>query len=116
MRDKDLIILMKIIQYADEISGTISRFELDLDKFKNDYVAKNAIAMCVLQIGELVNNLSDEFRNEHSKMLWREIVSLRNRAAHAYITIDFEILWDVATDDVPELKTFCESIISKRKN
>ena len=115
MMDKDLTILMKIIQYADEISGTVSRFELDFDRFKNDYVTKNAIAMCVLQIGELVNNLSDEFKKEHSKMLWREIVSLRNRAAHAYINIDFEILWDVAICDVPELKAFCENIISKSK-
>ena len=74
---------------------------------------KNAIAMCVLQIGELVNSLSDEFKEEHSKMLWREIVSLRNRAAHAYISIDFEILWDVATSDVPELKAFCEESINE---
>ena len=111
MRDRDTMILMKILQYADEINGTITRFNLDIDKFRNDYVVKNAIAMCVLQIGELVNTLTDEFKAEHSKIPWRDIVSLRNRTAHAYISIDFEILWGIATGDVPILKTYCASII-----
>jgi len=115
MRDRDINILIKIVQYANEVSGTISRFNLDLDKFEADYVVKNAIAMCVLQIGELVNTLSNEFKKEHSKTPWREIVSLRNRTAHAYISIDWEILWDIATKDVPELKTYCESIINNKE-
>ena len=46
MRDRDTTGLLKIVQYADEISGTISRFELDIDKFKSDYVVKNAIYVC----------------------------------------------------------------------
>jgi uncharacterized protein with HEPN domain len=112
MRDRNITILTKIVQYTNEISGTISRFGLDFDKFENDYVAKNAISMCVLQIGELVNALSDEFKEKYSKILWREIVSLRNRTAHAYISIDWDILWGIAIKDVPELKLFCEQLIN----
>jgi len=39
MMDKDLTILMKIIQYADEISGTVSRFELDFDRLTTQTAA-----------------------------------------------------------------------------
>ena len=115
MRDRDITILMKITQYADEVNGTVSRFGLDLEKFKSDYVVKNAIAMCVLQIGELVNTLSAEFKDAHPKMQWRDIVSLRNRTAHAYVSIDFDILWDIASVDIPELRAFCVSIISEKE-
>jgi len=113
MRDRNITILTKIVQYANEVSGTISRFELNLDKFKSDYVAKNAIAMSILQIGELVGNLTEEFRQTYSKMPWRDIKALRNMAAHAYGNIDMEVLWVIATVNVPELKSYCDSIIAE---
>ena len=112
MKDRDVSILKKIIQYTNEINGTISRFELTVDKFKSDYVARNAIAMCILQIGELVGKLSDEFRTQYTEMPWRDIVALRNIAAHAYGSIDTEMLWGTVTDRVPELKSYCERIIA----
>ena len=74
MKDRDVVVLRKIIQYADEISGTVSRFELDCHKFADDYVVRNAISMCLLQIGELVNNLTEEFKAEYSKIPWRDII------------------------------------------
>ena len=69
MKDRDVTILKRVVQYADEINGTITRFELDLDKLKSDYVMKNAVAMCILQIGELVVNLSDDFKATYNKSL-----------------------------------------------
>ena len=56
MNNRDKIVLKKIIQYADEIGITIERLNLTQDIFANDFIAKNAISMCVLQIGELVGN------------------------------------------------------------
>ena len=116
MRDRDITILMKILQYIDEINGTVSRFELDSDKIKSDYVVKNAIAMCILQIGELVGNLTDEFRATHNNVPWRDIIGMRNIAAHTYGSFDMEMLWKTVTDRIPELKTYCESIISEKED
>jgi len=67
MNTRDEIVLKKIIQYADEISETISRFNLTQDSFTEDFVARNAISMCILQIGELVGKLSDEFKAENNE-------------------------------------------------
>jgi len=113
MKDRDIIILRKIIQYADEIGGTIKRFDLDFDKFKNDYVVKNAISMCVLQIGELAGNLTEELKEKYDVMPWRTIISIRNRAAHAYGTVDWDIFWNIAINNIPELKTYCACIINE---
>ena len=111
MKDRNITILKKVIQYADEIEGTILRFELDYGKFTSDYIAKNAITMCILQIGELASKLTDEFKTEHSKMPWRNIVNMRHRAVHAYDSVDMKILWDIATINVPELKAYCKGIV-----
>ena len=78
MKDRNIIVLKKIVKYSDEINETITRFDLDLDKFKKDNVVKNAIAMCLLQIGELVGRLTDEFKTEYNKMIWRNIIAIRN--------------------------------------
>jgi|LSQX01.1.fsa_nt_gb uncharacterized protein with HEPN domain len=96
-----------MIQYADEIALTIERYNLDFEKFKEDFVVKNAIAMCILQIGELVGKLSDDFKKRHSTMPWKEIKAMRNVAAHNYGEIDLEILWETVINDVPALKDFC---------
>ena len=116
MRDRDITILKRIVQYAEEINGTIVRFDLDLDKFRGDFIAKNAISMCILQIGELVGNLTDGFRSTYDKMPWRDIVGMRNRAAHAYSSMDMEMLWKTATDRIVELKTYCETIIKEKED
>ena len=112
MRDRDIVIVKKVIQYSNEIGETIMRFSLDLEKFKSDHVVKNAIAMCILQIGELAGKLSDEFKEKYDKMPWRDIISIRNRAAHAYESTDMEILWDIAVKNIPELKNYCEAAIT----
>ena len=64
-------------------------------------VYRNAVALCILQIGELVGNLSDEFKAEHTVMPWRQIKLMRNIVAHRYGTVDHSITWDVVENDIP---------------
>lgn len=112
MNNRDEIVLKKIIQYAEEIEVTIERLSLTRDVFANDFIAKNAISMCILQIGELVGKLSDEFKLKNNQMPWREIKAMRNIAAHNYGEIDIDILWETAIGDIPNLKEYCEKIIN----
>ncbi|MGN1098582.1 MAG: DUF86 domain-containing protein [Clostridia bacterium] len=111
MNSRDEIILRKIIQYADEIQMTIDRFSLTRDKFATDFVVKNAVAMCILQIGELAGNLTEDFKRANDRVPWREIKAMRNIAAHNYGEIDDDILWETAIYDVPDLKTYCIGVI-----
>ncbi|MGM9936370.1 MAG: DUF86 domain-containing protein [Candidatus Ornithomonoglobus sp.] len=112
MNNRDNIILKKIIQYADEIQATIDRFSLTIDKFASDFVVKNAISMCILQIGELVGNLTEDFKTANNSVPWREIKAMRNIAAHNYGEIDVNILWETAIYDVPDLRAYCSSIVA----
>lgn len=111
MRNRDSVLLRKIIQYVDEITMTIQRYDLSYDRFIDDFVVKNAISMCILQIGELVGRLSDELKDKYNGMPWKDIKAMRNIAAHNYGEIDLEILWETATVDVLALKRYCRQII-----
>jgi uncharacterized protein with HEPN domain len=40
---------------------------------------------------------------------------LRNRISHEYFGIDYEIIWDVSTNYLPENKVQIDQIIDKEK-
>lgn len=108
MKNRDLRILVHIIEYCDKLIA----FTCDMDyaTFKESELHKDACSLCILQIGELVSNLTDEFKESHSSIPWRQIRSMRNIVAHHYGEIDSETLWDVIVDDIPPLKGYCETI------
>jgi len=89
----------------------IYNFGKSLEVLKSNSVYKNAVAMCILQIGELTTHLSEEFKKEYNEMPWRDIKDMRNIAAHRYGTFDSEILWDTMEGDIPSLKEYCEKIL-----
>lgn len=54
-------------------------------------------------IGEAIGRLSVEVRERHPEVPWRQIAAVRNRIVHAYFDLDWQILWDAAAGDIPEL-------------
>ena len=110
--NRDLSILKHINDYCAQIEEAVSRFGQDQELFLHDDVYHNAVALCILQIGELVSIMSDEFRAAHTEIPWREIKLMRNIVAHHYGSVDHSITWDVVINDIPQLKKFCLNFIS----
>lgn len=111
--ERDLLITGKIIRYCIEVERTHKNFgnnrELFFDK-GNGFIYRNSISMPILQIGELVKNLSDNFKLEHVGIPWRDIAHMRDYFAHRYGTIDYEMTWNTSVEDVPELKKYLENL------
>ena len=59
--DRNASILEHIISYCDQIQQTVERFGDDYALFESDPIYRNATALCILQIGELVGMLTDDF-------------------------------------------------------
>jgi uncharacterized protein with HEPN domain len=69
--------------------------------------------MSIMQIGELVGGLSEEFKSAtRSQMPWGMMKGMRNIFAHAYITIGKIDVWETASQDIPNLLRFCDSVIN----
>jgi uncharacterized protein with HEPN domain len=54
-------------------------------------------------IGEAVKNLSDDFKTDNSKIEWKEIAEMRDKLIHQYFAVDWDIVWGVIQDRIPEL-------------
>ena len=101
------------MKYCDEINQTHEFFHNDKEKFYSDdgFVYRNSVTMPILQIGELSKNLSDEFRNENATIPWKSIAGMRDVFAHHYGSIDYDIVWETAVKEIPELKKYLQSLI-----
>ncbi|MDK9706409.1 MAG: DUF86 domain-containing protein [Desulforhopalus sp.] len=54
-------------------------------------------------IGEAATHIPDQVRAAHPEIPWRMIIATRNRLIHGYLGIDYDTLWSIIRDDVPEL-------------
>lgn len=113
--DRDNIILKHIIGYCDDIFEAVARFGDGYDAFSEDKEYRNACALCILQIGELVTHLSEEFKRNHAEMPWNEIKAMRNIVAHSYGSIRVETTWETIETDIPALKEYCEYCLKSSK-
>ena len=52
-------------------------------------------------VGEAANRVSQSTRQANPKIPWPRIIGMRNRLIHGYDVIDFDLLWDTVTNDLP---------------
>lgn len=102
--ERDLSILQHIVSYCEQIEQTVEHFGNDEKIFAENRIYRNAAALCILQIGELVGKLTEEFRRQHPAVPWRQIKAMRNIVAHSYGSVDPETTWEIMSDDIPVLK------------
>ncbi len=111
--DRDTQILEKLVKYCMEIEHAHHEYNRDYETFCSNPTYHNAVALCLMQIGELVGKLSDEFRSENTQIPWRAIRGMRNVVAHEYGHIDMETVWETAENGTCELKEFCQKMLNK---
>ncbi|MFQ5610592.1 MAG: DUF86 domain-containing protein [Anaerolineae bacterium] len=98
-----------------EATEAIQRFiaGVERDDFFQDELLQSAVLQKLIVIGEAVARLSQEFRERHPEIEWRDIVSFRNIAVHAYFSVNLNIVWVTATQDVPDLQHKVAQILAQ---
>ncbi len=78
-KNKDLRTLKSTLVYCEDVQSALNRFGKDYEVFAHDRVFFHAISMSVMQVGELANNLSEEFKEKNSTQVdWRRLRYIRN--------------------------------------
>jgi len=107
IQQRDQSRLEKIVEHCDDILQTFSSTEMDEAVFLENKLYQKAIAFDIMQIGELVAALSDDFKRNHKAVPWQQIKGVRNRIVHQYGEVNQNVLWKIAAEDIPELKEYC---------
>ena len=101
------------MMYCQRIADNLVRFHHDFSAFESDHLFQVACCLCVVQIGELVSQLSDEIKRKNSAVPWRIIKDTRNFYVHAYGAIDIGAVWDTLEHDIPALNVACAAILDQ---
>ncbi len=89
----------------DEIDYILSRISnLDYDSFVRDETLKRAFVRSVEIIGEASKKLPEDIKAMQPDVEWRKVSGMRDRLIHDYFGVDYTIVWDVASNKLPDLR------------
>lgn len=101
---EDILISMnRILEYVEGFS---------VFDFSKDYKTVDAVIRNFEIIGEATRNVPEEVKARHPEVPWDEMYLLRNKASHEYFGIDYEIIWDIVSNYIPENRAQIEKVLS----
>ena len=104
-------LLTDVVEAIDKIMLYTSG--MDFEIFAGNDLVKDALARNFTIIGEASSRLEDSFREQFPDVEWQKIRGLRNRVVHDYVGIDYQILWMILEENLPEVKAQIEHIITQ---
>lgn len=64
-------------------------------------------------IGEAAYMLTNDFKENHKEIIWKDIIKMRHILVHGYYQIDSSIVWATIINDLPTLSKHIESYIKE---
>lgn len=93
--------LVDIIEAAKVVARYIDGY--DLETFLSTSMACDAVLLRLTNIGEACARISQETREAYPEIPWQKVKAFRNLAVHAYFSVDWQVVWNLAEQRVPEL-------------
>lgn len=72
------------------------------EAFRKDIQLQSAVLHQITILGEAAKRLSDDFRDKHPHIPWRQMAGMRDVLIHGY-SIDLGEVWRVTQRDIPRL-------------
>lgn len=73
------------------------------EAFVSNKMMHKAVCQSLLNVGEAIKSLPQAFLDQNPEIPWKSIVAMRNHTAHGYHSLQLDIVWAIATHDVPRL-------------
>ena len=102
------IIVRKMTNYIDKVLSYSSG--CDFASFSQNSLIVDACVFNLSQLGELTTKLDKEFVLKYPDIPWNEMRGLRNKIVHDYEGVNLKLVWEIVSDDLPELKKQLEKI------
>jgi uncharacterized protein with HEPN domain len=104
------------VELLSDIKEAITRIRtyikgMSYREFLDDIKTQDAVVRNLEIIGEATKNLSDELKSEYPGIPWKQQARLRDRLIHHYSGVNYDIVWDIATEELPEVLHQIEAIL-----
>jgi uncharacterized protein with HEPN domain len=93
-----------IVEAMNDIESFLKGY--NFKKFFLDRKTSNAVIRSLEVIGEAAKCIPDGIRAQYSKIPWKRMAGMRDKLAHHYFGVDLDIVWAVATEEIPPLSPY----------
>jgi uncharacterized protein with HEPN domain len=108
-RHDPTVYMRHMLDHAREAASlSESRTRADLDQ---DRLYGLAMARLIEVIGEASSRVPAETRSQYPQVPWADARRMRNRLIHDYDTVNYDIIWDTITNDLPPLIAALEAAL-----
>ena len=104
--------------YLSEIVASMEKIErylagVSYEEFTKQEQLIDAVERNIEKIGEAAAAIPEEIRERYPDVPWKTIVGLRNKIIHHYFAVDHEIVWQIATRNIPATKERIAAILEE---
>jgi len=104
--------------FAGDILNAIEKIEefidgMDFDQFEDDDKTSSAVLRKLEIIGEAVKQFPEQIKENYKGIPWKEMAGMRDKLIHWYFGVDYQLVWNVITEEIPQLKTQLKEIFDK---
>ena len=82
------------------------------DDFLTNDLLCHAIDRSLEIIGEASKNVDVDFKIENPHIEWKKMAGTRDKMIHDYFGVDYEIVWDIIVNKIPDLDHFINETIN----
>lgn len=88
---------------------------MTIDRFLSDETLKRAVTRSLSIIGEATKKIPGDIKYQWSSISWKEMAGMRDRLVHDYMGVNYNIVWDVAKNIIPQLTVQIQKVINCAK-
>lgn len=94
----NLLLVQDMLDSAIKIQDYTKDYSFE--QFIDDDKTIDAVVRNFEIIGEAASRIHPDFQIESSQIPWKKLKGYRNRLIHEYFGVDYQIVWDIISDDL----------------
>ena len=95
--------ILRINAYTDNLS---------YEQFLEDKKTQDAVVRNLEILGEAAKNISEQLKDKFPQIHWKELAGARDKLIHHYFGVNFDIVWNIVKQELPDVLSQLEIILT----
>ena len=85
------------------------------EKFSKSSIVQDAVVRNFQVLGEATKSLPATFKGKHPQVPWSKVARFRDKLVHHYSGVNYDIVWEIIENSLPELYKQIKLILKQIK-